>query len=72
MPLQSALVSNARARVDHSAKGLDSGASRLITNPVGQIVGRMNSIRPVRQVLLDMVEEYVQTLEKMAGAVNDG
>jgi NAD(P)H-dependent flavin oxidoreductase YrpB (nitropropane dioxygenase family) len=70
MPLQSALVSNARARIDHSAKGLDSGASRLITNPVGQIVGRMNSVRPARQVLLGMVEEYVQVLEKLAGVVN--
>jgi NAD(P)H-dependent flavin oxidoreductase YrpB (nitropropane dioxygenase family) len=70
MPLQSALVSNARARIDHSAKGLDSGASRLITNPVGQIVGRINSVRPARQVLLDIVEEYVEALEKLAGVVN--
>ena len=66
MPLQSALVSNARARIDHSAKGLDSGASRLITNPVGQIVGRINAIRPARQVLLDMVEEYLQVVEAFA------
>jgi NAD(P)H-dependent flavin oxidoreductase YrpB (nitropropane dioxygenase family) len=70
MPLQSALVSNARARIAHFAKGIDSGPSRLITNPVGQIVGRMNSVRPVRQVLLDMVEEYVQTIEKFAEAAN--
>jgi NAD(P)H-dependent flavin oxidoreductase YrpB (nitropropane dioxygenase family) len=70
MPLQSALVSNARARIDHSAKGLDSGPSHLITNPVGQIVGRMNSMRSAREIVLDMVEEFVQVLEKFAEVVN--
>jgi len=36
--------------------------------PVGQIVGRMNNVRPVRDVMFDLVDEFVeasQTLEKL-------
>jgi hypothetical protein len=33
--------------------------------PVGQIVGSMNSIRSARDVIFDMVNEYVETTEKL-------
>ena len=31
--------------------------------PVGQIVSRMNQVRTTKQVVLDMVEEYVDVTE---------
>ena len=37
--------------------------------PVGQIVGRMNQVRTTKQVVLDMVQEYIDTVEKMAGGL---
>ena len=37
----------------------------VMFNPVGQIVGRMNKIRKTRDVILEMVEEYVDTVERM-------
>lgn len=67
MPLQSTLVSEARARIAHSAVVDGSGPSQLITNPVGQVVGRMNAVKPARQLLLEMVEEYVDVVAKFAG-----
>ena len=33
--------------------------------PVGQIVGSMNSVRPVRDVIFDMVEEWIETTERL-------
>jgi hypothetical protein len=35
--------------------------------PVGQIVGSMHEVRTTKQVVLDMVQEYVDIVEKMAG-----
>jgi len=33
--------------------------------PVGQIVGRMNEVRPVRDVVFDLVEEFVEATERL-------
>ncbi len=34
--------------------------------PVGQIVSRMNEVRSTKEVVLEMVEEYIDTTQKMA------
>ena len=39
--------------------------SDLTGFPVGQIVGSMNSVRPVRDVIFDMVEEWVETTQRL-------
>jgi hypothetical protein len=31
---------------------------------VGQIVGRMNEVRPVRSVMFDLVDEYIDTMQR--------
>ena len=36
--------------------------------PVGQIVGRMNQVRPVRDVMRQLVEEYVEAVERLDSA----
>jgi NAD(P)H-dependent flavin oxidoreductase YrpB (nitropropane dioxygenase family) len=40
-------------------------AQPVAFNAVGQIVGAMSSVRPVRAVIRDMVEEYVETIERL-------
>jgi NAD(P)H-dependent flavin oxidoreductase YrpB (nitropropane dioxygenase family) len=59
MPLQNILTSEANARIARS------GRKDLAFAPVGQIVGRMNQVRPVRDVMYDLVEEYVETVERL-------
>jgi NAD(P)H-dependent flavin oxidoreductase YrpB (nitropropane dioxygenase family) len=69
MPLQSILTADARARIQRSANTPGSGANDLITYFVGQVVGSMNSVRPARRVLLDMVEEYVAVAERLGASI---
>jgi NAD(P)H-dependent flavin oxidoreductase YrpB (nitropropane dioxygenase family) len=66
MPLQSALVAEAQLRISRSAATEGSGANQLANYFVGQIVGAMNQVRPARQVVFDMVEEYIESAERVA------
>ena len=59
MPLQNILTSEANARIARS------GRKDLAFAPVGQIVGRMNQVRPVRDVMYGLVEEYIETVERL-------
>ena len=34
-------------------------------NPVGQIVGQMNRVRPVREVVYGLVQEYLEAVERL-------
>ncbi len=60
MPLQNLLVSEAHQRL------MRSGDPDLVPMPVGQIVGRMNDIRPVAQVMATLVAEADETLTRLA------
>jgi NAD(P)H-dependent flavin oxidoreductase YrpB (nitropropane dioxygenase family) len=59
MPLQNILTSEANTRIARS------GRKDLAFAPVGQIVGRMNQVQPVRDVIFQLVEEYVETVERL-------
>lgn len=59
MPLQNILTSEANTRI------IRSGRKDLAFAPVGQIVGRMNEVRPVRDVIFQLVEEYVESVERL-------
>jgi len=64
MPLQNLLVAEAHSRINAS------GDPDVISMPVGQIVGRMNEVRPVADVMADLVSEFEETvarLEKLRG-----
>jgi NAD(P)H-dependent flavin oxidoreductase YrpB (nitropropane dioxygenase family) len=65
MPLQSALVAEAQERIHRSAHHAGSGAETLDTYFVGQVVGTLDRVKSARQVVLDMVEEYVDTYERL-------
>jgi NAD(P)H-dependent flavin oxidoreductase YrpB (nitropropane dioxygenase family) len=66
MPLQYMVNAEATIRIHRYAHVEDSGAKDLVGSPVGQIVGRMKSVRPVRDVIYDMVNEYVETITRMS------
>jgi NAD(P)H-dependent flavin oxidoreductase YrpB (nitropropane dioxygenase family) len=65
MPLQNLLVSEAHSRMNAH------GDPEVISMPVGQIVGSMNAVRPVAEVMADLVsafEDAVARLEKIRSA----
>jgi NAD(P)H-dependent flavin oxidoreductase YrpB (nitropropane dioxygenase family) len=64
--LQLALTAEAKARIQRSAHTPGSGAQKLINYFVGQVVGQLKTVRPARHVLLEMVEEYVETVERLS------
>jgi NAD(P)H-dependent flavin oxidoreductase YrpB (nitropropane dioxygenase family) len=59
MPLQNLLVAGAHNRL------MESGDPTVVPMPVGQIVGRMNEVRPVADVLADLVAEADETLARL-------
>jgi NAD(P)H-dependent flavin oxidoreductase YrpB (nitropropane dioxygenase family) len=65
MPLQSILVSEAQRRIQRVAHKPGTGARELATYFVGQVVGQMNEPKSTRQVVAEMVEEFVVTMERL-------
>ena len=61
MPLQFMVTSDAVSRGHRYA----DKARRVQFNPVGQIVGTMNAVRPVREVVYQLVEEYLEAAERL-------
>jgi NAD(P)H-dependent flavin oxidoreductase YrpB (nitropropane dioxygenase family) len=66
MPLQSILVGEALGRIHRVATKEGTGANDLATYFVGQVVGTLDTVKPTRRVVLEMVEELVDTLERLA------
>jgi NAD(P)H-dependent flavin oxidoreductase YrpB (nitropropane dioxygenase family) len=61
MPLQFMVTSEAVARGHRYA----DKAKDVMFNPVGQIVGQLNAVRPVREVMYRLVEEYLEAVERL-------
>jgi len=61
MPLQGMVVSEAMSRVHRYPKQ----AQTVAFNPVGQIVGSMNEKVAARDVIYQLVEEYVDAVERL-------
>ena len=59
MPLQNLLVADAHNRIN------SSNDPDVISMPIGQIVGRMNEVRPVADVMADLVSEFEATVERL-------
>jgi len=59
MPLQNLLVAEAHQRL------MRSGNPDVIPMPVGQIVGRMNEVRPVADVMRALVAELEETVSRL-------
>lgn len=67
MPLQSILIADAQRRIHRVAHQPDSPARPLATYFVGQVVGQMNVPMSARDVVRQMAEECLDTLERMNG-----
>jgi NAD(P)H-dependent flavin oxidoreductase YrpB (nitropropane dioxygenase family) len=61
MPLQNLLVSDAHQRL------MRSGQPDVVPMPAGQIIGRMNEVRPVAEVMAGLVAETDQALDRLRG-----
>lgn len=72
MPLQSALIADPQLRIQRAAHQSDSRARELATYFVGQVVGSADRVRPARQVVLDMVEEFIDAAARLGAVVNSG
>ena len=72
MPMQIILTSEARRRIDRVSHRPDSGAQKLANYFVGQIVGTMNQVLPARQVVYNLVEEFIEAVESLATQLDDG
>jgi NAD(P)H-dependent flavin oxidoreductase YrpB (nitropropane dioxygenase family) len=69
MPLQFMLTVEAITRINRYAHVEGSGAAKLIGSPVGQIVSRMNAVRPVKEVMYDLMNEFVDAVGRMNALV---
>ena len=66
MPLQPMLTSAAMDRINRAAHHEGSGAEDLATYFVGQVVGDMNRSKGAGQVVMDMVEEFIDAAQAVA------
>jgi NAD(P)H-dependent flavin oxidoreductase YrpB (nitropropane dioxygenase family) len=66
MPLQFILNNYAMRRIQRS------GNRELTGMPVGQVVSRMNNVRPSKDVIFDMIEEYIDTMSRLTSTVAEG
>jgi NAD(P)H-dependent flavin oxidoreductase YrpB (nitropropane dioxygenase family) len=66
MPLQPLLVDYALHRIRRAATAGVPGATQLVNYFVGQVVGSLDAVRPARQVLHEMIAEYVDTVADLS------
>ncbi|MBW2713439.1 MAG: nitronate monooxygenase [Deltaproteobacteria bacterium] len=71
MPLQFLATAEAEQRVRRAALAGDAEAQKLTVTIVGQIVGSMNQLRPARQVFSDMLDEYLETVDRLGQLVEE-
>ena len=65
MPMQPLLVGEALVRIDRAAHRAGSGAEQLTNYFVGQIVGSMNQTKSAAQVVFDMIDEFIETVQAL-------
>ena len=65
MPLHGMLIADAQRRMQRSAAS-NPGANQLVNYFVGQIVGQMNQVKPAKQVVYEMVEEFIDAAERVS------
>jgi NAD(P)H-dependent flavin oxidoreductase YrpB (nitropropane dioxygenase family) len=70
MPLQNALINEPQLRINQAAGQPGAKARELATYFVGQVVGSLDRVRTTRSVVLDMVEEFIETIGKLETLVD--
>jgi hypothetical protein len=64
-------VADAQRRIARAASNAGSGAEKLANYFVGQVVGQLDGVRPVRQVVLGMMTEYADVVRRFADEAAD-
>jgi NAD(P)H-dependent flavin oxidoreductase YrpB (nitropropane dioxygenase family) len=67
MPLQGMITIGMIMRTNRYA----DASQPVAFNPVGQIVGRMNQMQPVRNVMSQLVDEYFESVERLQSLMPD-
>lgn len=62
MPLQYMATADATQRIYRHAQSGGEEAATLLGTPVGQVVGMMNARRPAKNIVYDLVNEYIETV----------
>ena len=70
MPLQPILIDTAIRRIDRAAHHEGTGANQLANYFVGQIVGNMNESKSATRVVYDMIEEFIDSVERLNTQMN--
>ena len=70
MPLQPILIDDAIRRIDRAAHQEGTGANQLANYFVGQIVGQMNESKSATRVVYDMIEEFIESVERLNEQMN--
>ncbi|MEU6753539.1 nitronate monooxygenase family protein [Spirillospora sp. NPDC046719] len=65
MPLQMIVAEGAMRQITKVAESGNPGARALANYFVGQCVGLMNTVKPARQVVYDMVEEFADAVDRL-------
>ncbi len=66
MPLQYMATADATQRIYRYAQSGEEGCTDLLGTPVGQVVGMMNHRRPAKEIVFDMVNEYINVVEDLS------
>lgn len=69
MPAQGILVSDAMRRIERASRRKDGGGLELLTCPAGQVIGQLTKVHKSARLLLDMVEEYIDSVEALGRAL---
>jgi NAD(P)H-dependent flavin oxidoreductase YrpB (nitropropane dioxygenase family) len=64
MPLQGMLFGDAARRISRAHN------RELAGFPAGQIIGRLDRVRPTHEVVFDLVQEWIATTERLAGMLD--
>ncbi|HEU5159611.1 MAG TPA: nitronate monooxygenase family protein [Streptosporangiaceae bacterium] len=71
MPLQMIVAEGAMRPIGKAAESGNEGAQQLANYFVGQVVGLMNSVKPARQVVYDMIEEFADAIDRLNKITQD-
>jgi NAD(P)H-dependent flavin oxidoreductase YrpB (nitropropane dioxygenase family) len=71
MPLQLIVAEGALRSINKAAETGNEGAQELANYFVGQVVGQMNTVKPARQVVYDMIEEFADAIERLNTITQD-
>ncbi len=67
MPLQYMACAEAQTRIGLAARNPNSKARELQGMPVGQVVSRMNETKKSSELIVEMIEEFVDTVQRLDG-----